>query len=266
MDEKLCRELNYMSLKLLAQYLGESESKVLGLYRELLADKQFLRELNDQIRFVRRYYQEGIFARTRISSVDWMSIQRIVQYILVRLYKPTTVLETGVFYGGSTCFILNGLRRNRHGNLMSIDLPGQLWATRRKDRRHHLVGKNEDVPGGLEPGFIVHKNLRSRWNLILGDSHKEIKKIDIPIDFYNHDSEHSFRFLNKEADLVWPKLTKKAIIMADDLNWSNGFFGFCVRRKLYPLILTDNGKSGILARTGILKLDHQFNKKVDVVG
>ena len=51
----------------------------------------------------------------------------------------------------------------------------------------------------------------------------------------------------------------------DDLDWSNGFYGFCVEKKIYPLIITDNGKSGLRARTGIVKLEHPLEKRVEVV-
>jgi len=66
--------------------------------------------------------------------------------------------------------------------------------------------------------------------------------------------------------LVGGKLTKNAVILADDLDWSNGFFSFCVEKKLYPLIITDNGKSGLRARTGIVKLGHPLAKNKDMVG
>lgn len=99
-----------------------------------------------------------------------------------------------------------------------------------------------------------------------GDSHREIPKIKEHIDLYIHDSEHSFRFIRKEMALVWSKLSKNGIIIADDLDWSNGFFSFCVEKKLYPLIITDNGKSGLRARTGIVKLLHPSVNHKDVVG
>ena len=83
---------------------------------------------------------------------------------------------------------------------------------------------------------------------------------------YIHDSEHSFQFIKKEMSLIWEKLSKKATIVADDLDWSNGFFSFCVDKKIYPLIITDNGKSGLRARTGIVRLGHDLEKQKEVVG
>lgn len=263
MEPELCRELNMMSLELLASYLGERFEAVNRLYQELLEDRKFLNELNTQIEAGRVFFQKGVFQHEKLDSVDWMSIQRIILYILVRLYQPAVCLETGVFYGGNTSFILNALRKNGEGKLISIDLPANEID---RTSRHHLVGDTEDIPEGLDTGFIVHDNLKKQWNFIRGDSLKEIPKIKEKIDLYIHDSDHAFNFITKEMTLVWDKLKDNAIILADDLDWSNGFFNFCVQKKLYPLIITDNGKSGLRARTGIAKLDHPFRKKLDIVG
>jgi len=263
MEAKLCRELNNMSLELLASYLGVELKTVQVLYKELLDDSQFLGELNEQLRTAREFYREAICRHEILESVDWMSIQRIILYILVRLYHPDICLETGVFYGGNTSFILNALRKNDYGALISIDLPGNEIDN---SLRHHLVGNTEDVPDGLGTGFMVHNALKSRWVFIKGDSLTEIPKIDRKIDLYVHDSDHSFKFVMHEMSLMWDKMNSKGVILADDVDWSNGFYTFCSRKSLYPLIITDNGKSGLRARTGIVKLNHPSRLKYDIVG
>lgn len=264
MNRSLCRELNYLTLDLLAEYLGVPSKKVRSIYDELLHDKLFLREINEQLKYVRKYYKKGICRLSVIPSVDEFSIQRIVQYIIVRITRPRVVLETGVFYGGSTCFLLNALRRNKFGMLISIDLRSN--SPQGSRNRHMKVKNTEDVPHPLTTGFLVPPGLKKRWNLVLGDSLKEIPKLRERIDLYNYDSDHSYSFFQREANLVWPKLNKNAIVLVDDINWSNGFFALCVKKKLYPLIITDNGKSGLLARTGIVKRGHLFELRPEVVG
>lgn len=263
MDPQLCRTLNFMSLKLLALYLDVPVEKVNTLYEELLEDENFLNEINERIAKTRPIYQKGIFKHEKLDSIDWMSIQRIMLCVLVRLYKPSVCVETGVFYGGNTCFILNALRKNKHGKLISIDLPGNLIQS---EKRHHLVGDSENVPRELDVGFIVHENQKKYWTLIRGDSHMELPKINEKIDLFIHDSDHSFDFIKKELNIIWKKLNSDSVILADDLDWSNGFYSFCVDKKLYPLIITDNGKSELKARTGIAKVNHPFRFKSDVVG
>lgn len=263
MEAALCRSLNKMSLELLSSYLDLDIGDVYRLYEELLKDDRFLNEINEQIGKARTFYQKGICRHEMLDSVDWMAIQRIMLYVLVRLYRPAFCLETGVFYGGTTMFILNALRKNEHGTLTSIDLSANNMD---RNSRHHLVGDTEDVPEGLDTGFLIHPALKERWTFIRGDSLEEVPKITEKIDLYNHDSDHSFDFIKSEMELVWSKLSDKAIIMADDLDWSNGFYSFCVEKKLYPLVITDNGKSGLRARTGIAKLDHPFRQKQDITG
>lgn len=262
MDPQLCRTLNVMSLQLLASYLTVPFRDIDALYAELLDDVVFINELNEQITWCRQFFQKGIFRHEKIESVDWFAIQRIILYVLVRHYRPACCLETGVFYGGTTCFILNALRRNNYGKLISIDLPR--IESDNFNPKHHKVGDSEYIPKPLDVGFLVHPAQKKHWKLICGNSLDEIPRIDEQIDLYNHDSDHSFAFVKKEMSLVLYKLNRDAIIMADDLDWSNGFYSFCVENKLYPLIITDNGKSGLKARTGIVKLDHPSRSKIDI--
>lgn len=263
MDPNLCKTLNLLSLEQLSQYLNIELIKIEEYYNELLDDSEFLKEINEQIKVSREFYQNAIFKHEELDSIDWLAIQRIILYILVRIYKPSVCVETGVFYGGNSCFILNALRRNNFGELISIDLPSKQI---KSNKRHFLVGDKEDIPSELDVGFLIHQSLKERWNLIRGDSLKEIPKIVKNVDLYIHDSEHSFHFVQNEMSMIWKKLSGNAIIVVDDLDWSNGFYGFCVEKKIYPLIITDNGKSGLRARTGIVKLGHPLEKRVEVVG
>lgn len=263
MDPQLCRQLNIMSLEQLATYLGEDQDTINELYQEILEDTFFLQEINAKINEVRTLYPKGIFSHEYLNSVDWFAIQRITLYILIRLYRPKLALETGVFYGGNTSFMLHALHKNGDGRLISIDLPGQ---EADQNDRHHMVGDSEFIPKGLDIGFLIPEYLKKHWTLVRGDSHQEIPRLHEKFDFYIHDSEHSYDFLKKEMSLVWEKLTPDAILVADDLDWSNGFFSFCDDHHQYPLIITDNGKNGLRARTGIIKRNHPFNRRPDVVG
>lgn len=263
MDAQLCREVNKMSLELIADYFSVKNEDVNAIYEELLTDESFLNELNEKIRSVRQCYQKGIFNKESVDSADWFAMQRIALYVMIRLLKPEVCLETGVFYGGTTAFILNALRRNNYGRLISIDLKRSSFVT---EPCHHLVNDSEYIPEGLDVGFIVHGNLKKRWELVRGNSLEEIPKITETINFYNHDSDHSYSFVKKEMSLAFPKLANNAVIMADDIDWSNGFFSFCDENKLYPLILTDNGKNNLRIRTGIIWLKHPRRFNSDVTG
>jgi cephalosporin hydroxylase len=175
--------------------------------------------------------------------------------------RPAVSLETGVYYGGNSAFMLAALHRNGAGRLVSIDLPDS--AIRRdgdsSHSRHPLVGDSELYEATLRPGFIIPDYLKSHWQFVEGDSLAEIPKLEEKFNFYLHDSDHSMDFLSAEIAAALPRLSATAVIVVDDIDWSNAFFAFCVEHRLSPLLLTDNGKDNLRVRTGLVKLDHPRN-------
>jgi hypothetical protein len=86
-------------------------------------------------------------------------------YYSTRLERPEIVVETGVFDGLSSAFILKALRDNGHGRLCSIDLPARTPVRASTDKM-----RDATLPAGAEPGWIVPDALRARWALRLGAS------------------------------------------------------------------------------------------------
>ncbi len=264
MDIQDTRKCNLWNLQSLAVYLSVDPSRLEGYYKEVLDDRALLTGVNDRLRLVKREYgfTKGIFAREQIDSADWFAFERILLYVLVRHLRPGAVLETGVYYGGNTAFLLAGLHRNDHGRLVSIDLPDSMIRASGQDAgaaRHPLVGDSELYDPVLRPGFIVPEYLKSRWDFVEGNSLEEIPRRSETFDLYLHDSDHSMAFLTAELERAAPRLSRHATIVADDVDWSNAFFAFCVTRKLSPLLFTDNGKDNLRVRTGLVKLDHPRN-------
>jgi hypothetical protein len=265
MDIAISNICNLLSLKLIAEYYDVDYQELEGYYQELAADSHFLTAVDARIDACRDLYPKGLFLHRAIDSVDWFGNQRVVLYVLIRLLKPKVCLETGVFYGGTSAFILNALARNKEGRLVSIDLPGN-ELERNMIKRHERVGDSEIIPEGLETGFIIPEFLKDKWELILGDSLDVLKGIKEQFEFYAHDSEHSYRFVMQEMELAKSKMSHNGTMFADDINWSNGFLEFAVKHKLYPLLLTDNAKFDLLVRLGLIRLDHPNNGKCDVTG
>jgi len=219
--------------------------------------------VNERIDACRDLYPKGLFLNENIKSIDWFGNQRIALYVLVRHLKPELCVETGVFYGGTTAFILNALKKNTKGKLISIDLPGE-ELEKTKFHRHKKVGDSELIPKGLKTGFIIPKHLKKRWEFIEDDSISALKGLKETFTFFSHDSEHSREFMLKELELAKSKMPKNSTIFADDISWSNGFLEFCVKHKLYPLFITDNGKDNLKVRLGLVRLDHPNNYKKDI--
>lgn len=170
------------------------------------------------------------------------------------------VLETGVYYGGNSAFALLALARNKTGKIVSVDYPdSEIYREGADGSRHSLVGDSELYDPTLRPGFMVPLSLHAHWELIEGDSLKVIPGLKETFDFYIHDSDHSINFLSRELAAAWEKLSDRALILVDDIDWSNAFFAFCVKRRLIPFLMTDNGKDDLRVRTGIAMRGHARN-------
>ena len=263
MDIADTHKCNLFNLDMLARYLSAPPHVLLNYYQDLLDDQEFLNAINHRIVEIKGKwgFNKGIFGMATITSVDWFAFERILIYVLIRHIKPDRVLETGVYYGGNTAFALIALSHNKHGKMISIDFPdSEIRAKGTEQPRHSLVGDSELYDPTLRPGFMVPSYLNERWTLIEGDSLKVIPSLDHIFDFYIHDSDHSMPFLSRELAAAWEKLSKNAVILVDDIDWSNAFFAFCVRMRLFPLLLTDNGKDNLRVRTGVISRAHQNNE------
>jgi predicted O-methyltransferase YrrM len=149
-------------------------------------------------------------------------------YRLVRELRPKVAVETGVCNGVSTAFLLLALEDNGEGELHSIDLPevagedyqeGTFW-----DGKGGAV-----IPPGKEPGWMVPRALRARWHLALGRSQDELPPLlerVSEIDFFMHDSEHSYECMSFEFRTAWDALREGGVLVADDVNVNTAWAEF----------------------------------------
>ena len=262
MDILDTHKCNIFNLQMLAQYMEVKPELLICHYDELLRNQFFLESINEQIIEIRAKwgFKKGIFSMETISSVDWFAFERILIYVLIRHLKPKVVLETGVYYGGNSAFALLALAQNGDGKMVSVDYPdSEIRHKGDGSWRHSMVGDSELYDPTLRPGFMVPLHLRKNWELIEGDSLMVIPKLNETFDFYIHDSDHSMKFLSQELAATWQKLSDNALILVDDIDWSNAFYSFCVEKRLFPLLMTDNGKDNLRVRTGIAMCNHKRN-------
>jgi predicted O-methyltransferase YrrM len=144
-------------------------------------------------------------------------------YAVVRTAKPKVVVETGVASGVSSAHILRALAANGSGTLHSIDLPN--------------VQKDSVLPEGRSSGWIVPQTLRDRWQLQLGDSRTLLPALLATldhVDFFFHDSDHSYEAMSFEFEQVFPKLRIGALVMSDDTHLHTAWDDFCATHRLSP--------------------------------
>ncbi|HXQ48849.1 MAG TPA: class I SAM-dependent methyltransferase [Thermoplasmata archaeon] len=138
-------------------------------------------------------------------------------YALVRLLKPSHVVETGVSSGVSSAHFLLALDRNHGGVLHSIDLPTH--------QRGPILQPDESpvsLPPGLASGWAIP--FRSpRWDLRVGESQVLLPRLveELPsIDLFLHDDLHTPEHLAFELETVRPKLAPGAPVLADNTKWT----------------------------------------------
>jgi len=155
-------------------------------------------------------------------------------YTVVRALRPQVLVETGVCYGVTSAFILGALEENESGMLYSIDLPPLA-----KDANRYQ-------------GCAVPKHLRKRWRLTRGPSSRLLAKIvrEVgPIDFFLHDSLHTYRNMSREFDVVTRNLSLPGVIVSDDVSWNAAFLE-CVA-KTHPSYWANIGEDPKKSALGV---------------
>lgn len=140
-------------------------------------------------------------------------------YHVVRLTRPSVLVETGVYWGISSAFLLAALHDNGFGHLYSVDLPG---------------GTQEPLRPGESTGFVVPRELRDRWTLRFGAVRTvlpELMKTLPSVDLYYHDADHRYQEMTWEFNefLLWS--AAGSLLLADDIDANTAFFDFM---KLHP--------------------------------
>jgi hypothetical protein len=262
MDIVDSRKNNTHVLDLVEKWLDLPKGSLIKYYIELVRNVDLLKTISDKIEMNKSFKKDvpGLFLRTPIKNVDWYGFQRILLYCLVREKKPNIVVETGVYYGGNSVFILAAMHKNKSGKLYGIDYPQKNMDQYALSNRHSWLGNTENYSKPILPGFIIPEALKEKFELFIDDSLEVLPKIKNKIDLFVHDSEHTMGHVLAELNLIWKKMSNKGLVLVDDIDWSNGFFSFVVENNLYPLLLTDNGKDNLRVRSGLISNFNKFNK------
>lgn len=139
------------------------------------------------------------------TKAELLSEEKLLLYSLVRGLKPQSVLEIGVFEGGSSSIILQAMGANGSGRLYSIDPEPQV-----PTNIHNAVWTG---PGVMELG---------RWHLIRGRSPEAIAQLvtsykDVaPFDFVFIDGDHGKQAVIADIEGAIPYLTDEAYLLFHD--------------------------------------------------
>lgn len=149
-------------------------------------------------------------------------------FALVRKYRPLSVIETGVAQGVSSYVILQALRANGSGSLLSIDLPNRDPSGYRFSNGRHEVTY---IPETQESGWIVPGDLRGSWTIRLGESTRILKQIDGRIGMFFHDSEHTYDTMTFEYEWALEHAGPGCVIASNNIGWSRAWPDFVSRHR-----------------------------------
>jgi predicted O-methyltransferase YrrM len=211
-------------------FLGDE--KALQAYRQELRQSGLIDHLERETAFfwdaVKGETAEGRRYNTgRVTGRDGYE-EGIFLYAIVRSLQPEQLVETGVCNGVSTAFLLCALQRNGRGRLTSIDLPEVAGEEYGPDA--FWPGKGGAViPAGKEPGWMIPAELRAGWELVLGKSQDKLPVVLAQlgtIDFFMHDSEHSYECMSFEFATAYPALRAGGVLVADDITANTALADF----------------------------------------
>jgi predicted O-methyltransferase YrrM len=160
-------------------------------------------------------------------------------YAVLRTVRPSVAVETGVANGFSTAFSLLALQANGEGHLHSIDLPREVGRDYKPDTFYAGEGR-AGIPPGAASGWLIPDELKARWTLLTGKSQEELPPLLDrlgTIDFFMHDSEHSFDCMWFEFNAAWPVLQPGGVLVSDDVNSTEAFARFVRQEERRPVRL-----------------------------
>ena len=182
-----------------------------------------LLSINDEVETrVRANYSDEEIARRAVGG--WVGHKELLIYTLLRHHPVDLVVETGVAQGVSSWVILAALEANGRGALISVDLPN-------RDPRGYVYNAAGDrdavfTKDGLEPGWLVPQELRSRWDLRIGPAQTILPTLDVRPELFLHDSLHTYDQMAFELRWAWNRTPVGGFVGADDIGWNRAFQDF----------------------------------------
>jgi len=173
----------------------------------------------------RRYKKAGLLTfdgDPRLLALEDSS--SFLVYLIVRIQMPNVLLETGVANGHSSFFLLNAILKNGQGYLTSTDTSQSVGSLLTDEEKSSWMLKVIDPTRTRESFIEVVESLPS-------------------IDFFIHDSDHSYLWSKFEYETVLKKMSPGSIMASDDVNYSYSFIDFTKKIVAKPIILVDKRKA-----------------------
>lgn len=155
----------------------------------------------------------------------------VLLYFLIRKFKPSNVVETGVAAGWTSLAILEALTKNGSGVLLSSDFP------------YFRLAKPEQYIGFL----VNEEHLKERWHLDIRGDEISLSEINSfldaqEIDLFHYDSDKSYSGRKFALDVLHEKFSADSIIIFDDIQDNLHFKDWVELNGLTYTVLEFEGK------------------------
>ncbi len=128
-------------------------------------------------------------------------------YAMVRARKPRVVVETGVSKGLGTCVLAAAVLRN-----VAEGHPGTVIGT--------------DIDPGA--GALLAPPYDRVARIAYGDSIESLRALDVRIDLFINDSDHSAEYEAREYETVAPRLERGAVLLGDNAHATDALCRFAL--------------------------------------
>ncbi|MBT8138108.1 MAG: class I SAM-dependent methyltransferase [Gammaproteobacteria bacterium] len=184
---------------LLAELLDVDYSEALGYIREL-EDDAFL------TRHLRSATAASDFAFMADDQVHYG--RRLGWYVITRVIKPRTIVETGVDKGLGACVLAAALMKNREEG---------------HEGRYYGTDINPKA------GYLLSGRYAEYGEVLYGDSIQSLTAFDKKIDLFINDSDHSADYEAREYQIIAGKLSEQAIVLGDNSHLTDKLLEFSLQ-------------------------------------
>ena len=159
--------------------------------------REFMAELDDDADFASHVATTtAAHERRGLADTTVHLHKRLGWYALVRALRPEHIVETGTDKGLGSIALAAGLLRNGRGRLTTFDV-------------------NPDS------GYLISGRYADVVTRVVGDSLAGVRSLDGPVDYFLHDSLHTWEHEWGEFEAVAPKLSSGAVVLSDNAHVSD---------------------------------------------
>ena len=133
--------------------------------------------------------------------------RRLGWYAFVRAIKPKIVIETGIDKGLGSVLLCAALLRNKKEGY---------------DGRYYGTDINPNA------GYLLDEKYKDVGKILYGDSIESLTNLNVKIDLFINDSDHSAAYEYKEYVVIKNKLGSDAIILGDNSHCTDKLYQFSI--------------------------------------